>query len=313
MFVRKKQNKSGSVSIQIISKTRRKYKVVKTIGSGRTKEEIEVLYYQAKQKLSELEGQQSLFVSEEDVRIEAFINNLNNAQVRVIGHEFVLGKIYDLIGFSAIKEILFRHLVITRLVYPGSKLKTIDYLQRYQGVYIKKNKIYRFLDKLSNSLKEEVEKISFEHTKKVLGGKIGIVFYDMTTLYFEASEEDDLRRTGFSKDGKHQNPQIFLGLLVSSGGFPIGYDIFEGNIYEGHTLLPIVKKFEQKYNLSRPVVIADSGLLSKQNIENLVNEGYKFILGARIKNETKEIKKKFCQKIGKQNQFLPSKEKTQHV
>jgi transposase len=89
----------------------------------------------------------------------------------------------------------------------------------------------------------------------------------MTTLYFESSDEDDLLKTGFSKDGKHQCPQIFIGLLVGLGGYAIGYDIYEGNTYEGHTLIPFLEKMRQKFNLDKPVVIADSGLLSKNNIE----------------------------------------------
>ena len=75
-----------------------------------------------------------------------------------------------------------------------------------------------------------------------MGKTPGVVFYNLTTLYFEASDEDDLRKNGFSKDGKHHCPQIFLGLLVSFGGNPIGYDIFEGNIFEGHTLIPFSGK-----------------------------------------------------------------------
>ena len=85
-------------------------------------------------------------------------------------------------------------------------------------------------------------------------GEISIVFYDMTTLYFEASDEDDLRKTGFSKDGKHMNPQIFLGLLVGLGGYAIGYDIYEGNIYEGNTLIPFLENIGKKYGLSKPIV-----------------------------------------------------------
>jgi len=112
----------------------------------------------------------------------------------------------------------------------------------------------------------------------------------MTTLHFEASDEDDLRKTGFSKVGRHQDPQIYLGLLVSSTGFPIGYDIYEGNIYEGHTLIPFIQKFERKFNLSHPVVVADAGLLNTDNIEGLESEGYSYILGARIKNESTRIK-----------------------
>jgi transposase len=87
----------------------------------------------------------------------------------------------------------------------------------------------------------------------------------MTTLYFEASDEDDLRKTGFSKDGKHQNPQIFIGLLVGLGGYAIGYDIFEGNTYEGHTLIPFLEKISRKFNLDKLVIVADAGLLSNEN------------------------------------------------
>lgn len=152
------------------------------------------------------------------------------------------------------------------------------------------DQIYRFLDKLSSGLKTEVEKIAFNHTKKIIGKDIGIVFYDMTTLHFESSDEDDLRKTGFSKEGKHQHPQIYLGLLVSLGGLPIGYDIFEGNIFEGHTLIPVLEKFEERFNLNKPIIIADAGLLTKTNIQTLEQKGYKYIIGGRIKNETERIK-----------------------
>ncbi len=112
----------------------------------------------------------------------------------------------------------------------------------------------------------------------------------MTTLYFESGDQDDLRKTGFSKDGKHQCPQIFLGLLVGLGGYAIGYDIFQGNIFEGHTLIPLIEKISKKFNLSKPIIVADSGLLSADNIAALEKEGYEYILGARIKSETKKIK-----------------------
>lgn len=112
----------------------------------------------------------------------------------------------------------------------------------------------------------------------------------MTTLYFEASDEDDLRKTGFSKDGKHQCPQIYIGLLVGLGGYAIGYDIYEGSIYEGHTLIPFIEKISQKFKLDKPVVVADAGLLSNDNIKALEANNYEYILGARIKNESEKIK-----------------------
>ena len=290
MFIRKNKNRSGSYSIQIVSKQRGRYKVIKTLGSARSDQEIEFLYQRARQELQRIEGTTSLFVNRDDAKLESFISTLKNSQVQVIGPELIFGRIYDAIGFNQVESDLFRHLVITRLYQPGSKLKTIDYLQRFLGIDKDISEIYRFLDKLNTQLKDQVEQIAFEHTKTVLGGKISIVFYDMTTLHFEAADEDDLRRTGFSKVGKHQKPQIYLGLLVGLQGFAIGYDIFEGNIFEGHTLLPTIQKFEQRFKLDKPVVIADAGLLSKDNINMLQSNGYQYIIGARIKNESQRVK-----------------------
>lgn len=292
MFIRKNKNRSGNTSIQLISKAEGKYKVVKSFGSGKTDEEIERLYQKARQYLHEIDDNLKLFVDQEDIIIENYLKTLKNQQLQVIGPELIFGKIYDSIGYGAIEDGLFRHLVITRLYRPGSKLKTIDYLYRFMGITTSVDEIYRFLDKLSQGLKEEIEEISFRHTKKIIGKNIGVVFYDMTTLHFESSDEDDLRKTGFSKVGKHQNPQIYLGLLVSLGGYPIGYDIFEGDIFEGHTLIPVLKKFEKRFELKRPIVIADAGLLTKKNIEALQNEKYSFIIGGRIKNENEKIKRK---------------------
>ena len=292
MFVRQKKNKSGSVSVQLISKYGGKYKVEKTIGSGRSHEQISVFLHQARHELEKLKQQIGLFVSEQDTSIEGYLQTLENTQIRTIGPELIFGKIYDAIGFNAIDEELFRHLVIARLAFPLSKLKTIDYLYRYQGVCIDIDRVYRFLDKLNSTLKERVEQIAYQHTFKILKGKVSIVFYDMTTLYFEASQEDDLRKAGFSKDGKHHLPQIYIGLLVGLGGYAIGYDIFEGNIYEGDTLIPVIDKLAKKFNLSKPVVVADAGLLSKENINILAGIGYTYIIGGRPKSEPANIKSK---------------------
>lgn len=291
MFVREKKNKSGTVSVQIIDKSSGNYRVAKTIGSSSDPEEIAYLRKKAYTIMPTLIGQTSIdFWSDSTKEFVRNLKKVKTSQVQVEGPEKVFGKIFDDIGFGAIEQDLFRHLVITRLIAPGSKLKTVDYLERYKDISIDISKVYRFMDTLHRSLKEQVEQIAFDYTKSVLGGKISVVFYDMTTLYFESSDEDDLRITGFSKDGKPQNPQILLGLLVGSNGYPIGYEIFEGNKYEGHTLIPVLEHFQQRFNLSRPIVIADAGLLSTPNIKDLRSRQYEFILGARLKNESDEIK-----------------------
>jgi len=315
MFLRKKKNRSGSTSVQIISKAHGKYKVVQTIGSGDTEQEIQKLWYLGKQEMERLSAQSRIFISEQDTVVEQLMESLANASIRTVGPELIFGGLYDHIGFGKVREGLFRHLVIARLAFPLSKLKTAEYLYRYQGIDLDIDAIYRFLDKLNEQLKEEVEQIAFEHTRKVLKGKLTIVFYDMTTLYFEASDEDDLRKTGFSKDGKHQNPQIYLGLLVGLEGYAIGYDIFEGDTYEGHTLIPFLEKITSRFELGKPIVVADAGLLSNENLKALQAEGYQYILGARIKNEPDQIRQHIWKQEWEEGKVirLPRKDDTKLI
>lgn len=285
MFVRKKKNSSGSTSIQIIKKVNRINKVLKTIGSSSDAKVIEHLYQKALYELPRLYGA-TLFDKEE----QPDIANLNNDDISVVGPELVFGRIFKHIGFNRIKDPLFKDLSISRITHPGSKLNLSEYLRENNRKEVSVDKIYYFLDRLNTRYKKQVEDISFNYIRSLLKGNIGVVFYDMTTIYFESSQPDELRETGFSKEGKHQHPQIYLGLLVGRDGYPIGYDIFEGGIYEGHTLIPVLEKFEKRFDLNKPIVIADAGLLSNKNILALQESGYTFILGARIKNESKSIK-----------------------
>jgi len=301
MFVKKNKNRSGSVTVQIISKNFGKYKVVKLIGSAKDPDEVEKLVLRAEQIIANPnKNQLKLFSmkSRSALTIKSFVEGLKNTQVHTIGPELIFGTLFDRIGFSQIKNELFRHLVIARLAYPTSKLKTSDYLYRYKGVPVSTDSIYRFLDNLSNKYKKAVEDISFGYTKQSLGGTVSLLFYDMTTLYFETEDEDDLRKIGFSKDGKFQKPQIMIGLLVGKHGLPITYDIHKGNTFEGHTLMPILKKVQKRYGLGKPIVIADAALLSKKNLRDLTRNGYQFIIGARIKNESNEVKRKVLKRAG---------------
>jgi len=292
MYVRKKKNSTGTISVQVIDKSTGTYKVLKTIGSSNDPILVNDLVKQAKNYISKIQGQQEFdfFLGDDDYFLRTVLTSID--QVQLLGPELLLGKLFDEIGFRSIVDDIFRHLVITRLVYPVSKLKTTDYLFRYQGISYEVIEIYRYLDKLHKKQRQLIQQISYRHTLKIFNNELSIVFYDVTTLYFEAETEDDLRKAGFSKDGKHQNPQILLGLLVSINGYPLAYEIFEGNKFEGHTILPVVETFKKQYNLSRLVVIADAGLLSNENISQLQKKGYEFILGGRIKNEPEAIKNK---------------------
>ena len=290
MFVRQKKNKSGVVSIQVIDKSSGRYKLLRTIGSSSDLVQIDKLIEEARNYIKEIKKLNEFDFSNSNEFIQNILENIR--ALKLSGIDLVLGKIFDEIGFSKIEDNLFKDLVLYRLVYPKSKLKTTEYLYRFSQKQYSEDDIYRYMDKLHSKQKETVQKISFEHTRLILDSEISVVFYDVTTIYFESDNEDELRKTGFSKEGKHQNPQIVLGLLVSKNGYPLAYDIFEGNKFEGHTMLPIIDTFKEKYNLHQLVIIADSGLLSSSNVEELQEKKYEFILGARIKSESKSIKEK---------------------
>jgi len=290
MFVRKKINPSGIVSVQVIDKSAGKYKMLRTIGSSIDPVVVDHLVHQGEEWIKARSGQLEFDFTDERRLAHQVLNSIE--RITVHGTELLLGRLFDEIGFNAIPDPIFRQLVIARLSFPVSKLKTTDFLSKYQFFSIDVQQVYRYLDKLHRTQKNKVQQISYDHSRRVLGGEVSIVFYDVTTLYFEVDDEDELRKTGFSKEGRHQNPQILLGLLVSIDGYPLAYEIFEGNRFEGHTMLPVIDAFKALYSLTKLVIIADSGLLSSDNVRELTRKGYEFILGARIKSEASAIKER---------------------
>ena len=309
MFVEKKLNKSGSTSVRIMRKVHGKRKCVKVMGCSSDVDEIGLLVKRGNRWIEEHQRSVPLFeFDDEAVAYDKVLASLRQSQLRLVGPELVYGTLFDRIGYDRVKtsnDALFRALVVTRLYHPGSKLRTAEYMERFMHQSYSSDAIYRFLDELctrdktaeqvreakdeSIGVKWQVEQVAFEHTKAVMGGQVTVAFYDTSTLYFE-SQEDDVRVPGYSKDGKNENPQVVLGPLVGTGGNPIGYELHKGNQYEGTTLLPIVKKLEKRFKLSRPMIVADAGLLSAKNIEQLEEEKYEYIIGARVRSMSKTDK-----------------------
>lgn len=293
MFVRKKRNRSGSTSIVVVDKSDGIYREVKSFGASSDTDEIDSLYREASAWISKYGGQQLFDFDETQKAITETRNTISRIE-RTIQNapQSILNRIYDSIGFGAIGDDILRHLVVARVCQPLSKVATVEYLKSYFDEDVHLHNIYRYMDKLYSSQRELVQKISVEHTLKILGGCIGLVFYDVTTLYFESAPkpDDELRQAGFSKDGKTAESQIVLGLLVSKDGYPLSYSIFNGSQYEGRTMIPIIDDFVRRFSLTDFIVVADSGLMSEKNVKLLESAGYKYILGARIRSESPKIK-----------------------
>ncbi len=292
MYLRKKHNRSGSTSVVVVEKIRGCYRELQTIGVASDDTEITKLLHLGKDWIAKEQAKRhpNLDLFGEDHRakqfeieqVQQFISQIDNIVIN--GTQLILDRAFDSVGFNQIEDDVFRQLVLSRLAFPVSKAATVEYLKNYYDEDVNLSKIYRYLDKLNSTQQDVVQQISVDHTMRLFGGNIGVMFYDVTTLYFETDHEDDLRKTGFSKEGRHSNPQIILGLLVSLDGYPLAYTIHEGNKYEGHTMLPVIKEFVKQYNFDDFIVVADSGLMNTANIEQLEEMGYKYIIGARIKN-----------------------------
>lgn len=171
-----------------------------------------------------------------------------------------------------------------------SKMATVEYLKSHFDEAVDLNKIYRYLDKLYTQ-KDMVQRVSVEHTFRVLGGCVEMLFYDVTSLYFESFREDVLRTPGFSKDGKTAETQIILGLLVCENGYPLAYNIFNGSQYESCTIITVIDDFKRRFGLYDFIVVADVGFMIKRNIELLRSGNYSFIVGTRIKKYAGDVKK----------------------
>ena len=282
MFVRKKKNRSGSTSIVIVDKRGGRFKELHTVGIANGDGDIAALMDKGRKWIDEYNGVRRIDFEGIDRKTaeisdaEHFLNNIDS--VLLNGAKMILDKVYDSIGFNCITDNILRQLVIARLCQPMSKMATVEYLKSHFDEDVNLSKIYRYLDKLYNTQQDTVQRISVEHTFKVIGGRVEMLFYDVTSLYFESFREDVLRSPGFSKDGKTAETQIILGLLVCENGYPLAYSLFNGAQYESYTMIPVIDDFKQRFGIDDFIVVADSGFMIKRNIELLRSGGYDFIV-----------------------------------
>lgn len=278
---------SNSVSIQVYQIINRKRVIVRHIGTGKTEQEINNLIVLAQEFINVKSKQLFLFKNQDSKTI------LNISQTDYIGiyygffHELI-SKLIIQIGFDKINTSFLIDLVIMRLFEPASKLRSVELLEEYFGIKHRRQSYYDSASKWVD-FKETVEKITVKFAKKEYSFSFDLLFYDVTTLYFETFQEDDLRKNGFSKDNKSQQPQILIALMVTKEGFPIAYDVFSGNTFEGHTIIPMVKEFIKKHTVKEFTVVADAAMISAENIEQLTQNQINYIVGARLGNISKEV------------------------
>jgi hypothetical protein len=277
--VRTTKTASGATAVQIVSYDKGKTVVHHHVGSAHNKEALWRLCEQAEIWLATHAQQTRLFR-------DALSPIPERVQYLRTTHVFardVLLACFRFCGLDVLREPILLDLALMRLIEPASKLRTLELLNRYFGVTYAYRSVGRALHRFVKK-KDAIERIAFSFAKKSLNEPFALVLYDVTTLYFESFKADNLRIQGFSKDNKHIQPQIVIGLLVTASGFPVAWEVFKGNTFEGHTMLPVLTHFAEVNKVSLPVIVADAAMLSKTNLADLRTEGISYIVGARLGN-----------------------------
>lgn len=287
MKIRVVNTASSAKAVQVIRYENNRRIIVKHFGSCHTDEELEELTEIAKQWDKDYSNQLSIFSDENSTSV-LHINHCEFLGAYFTFFYQTIAHLQQQIGFRDIGDDLMNDLVVIRLFEPASKLHSIELLETYFGIKHRRQNFYKLAPDWLK-LKKEVETKVVDFAKKEYDFSYDLLFYDVTTLYFETFEEDELRKNGFSKDNKSQQPQILVALMVSKEGFPISYEIFAGNTFEGHTIIPVIKAFIEKHKVRQFTVIADAAMISSSNVEELKTNNINYIVGARLANLSNEI------------------------
>lgn len=283
--IREVKTGSGKIAVQVYVITKRKTVILKHIGSAKDQKEIENLKEEAKNWIEIETNTRGLFQLNQD-SFAKYYQYLGFSYQ--FAYEFLSQTFVDF-NFVKYTRSLFKDLVIAQILEPSSKRQNLLFLERFFGIKYNLNNLYTYLSVYDSKLKDNLEKEAIEIAKKHFGFDFSFVLYDVTTLYFESFKNDEFKRPGFSKDNKHHQPQIVIGLIVTREGFPVHYEVFAGNTFEGNTFLPTLLDFKNKYTVKNITVVADSAMFAKLNFDKLKENGVNYIVGARLLNQKKEI------------------------
>lgn len=333
MFIRTKSTpNSPRKSVQIVQSIRKdnkvSQKIIRHIGIAMDNEELEQLEFLAESIKIKLESidQKFLFspedlsrlrenskVKEDENDYKVNLKNIVEEDRVVSGIHDIYGKLFDELRYECVIKNpkrykaavrMFRDVVLARIANPRSKRSSVAMLEEDFGTKLNLDRVYSMMDLIDDEAIERLNDITYQHTLGLFKEKIDVIFFDCTTLYFETFIEDELRRNGFSKDLKFNQPQVLFALMVTKQGLPIGYKIFEGDKYEGHTVIPVLNEIKKKHDLGKVIFVADAGMFNNDNLEQLEelqDRKIEYVVGARLKNLPKKLQEEI---LGKNNKLI---------
>ncbi len=312
MFIRCRKYPNSPKKVLTICESQRHgekvvQKTIKYLGVAHNEDEYQALY-----KIGQIELK-ALKMAPEERKTNEIIDECGGALLgnmieigRIIdGLHDICGPMYDRLGLASLLSPYrygqLRDVLIARIANPESKLETSALLKRDYNRHISEHQIYRLMDNLVDQ-EENIKLKVFEFTKSFYNSEIvEILFFDVTTLYFESQKSDELRNNGYSKDHKVGEVQVVLALATTSKGLPIGYKLFPGNTAEVKTLLACVQEWKITLKIDRIVIVADRAMMSKQNLELMEEMGLQYIIAAKLKSLPKTLKEEI---VGRQKEKI---------
>lgn len=214
---------------------------------------------------------------------------------------------YRMFSFHNLADDCFRDLVIARIVHPVSKAKTKEWLEAKFGYGHRYSltALYRGMEQAYRlGYQEKLEQNIWDFVIQKFPHDLSVLFFDVTTLYYETFDEDDLRKFGYSKDHRENQPQLVIALTVNTQGIPLQVKVFAGNKFEGHTMIPCMQDIARKHDLKDFVVVADSAMVSQKNMGELESTGFKYIVGARLGNLPQKMFNQIVESVPKTDRSI---------
>lgn len=299
--IRTTKTSSKAIAVQVIRYEDRKMIVAAHIGSAHNEKELNALKKSASAWIKKTSKQISLFPASQ---LNVNFVQLDKCRYLGVRYEFIYEILTRIIGHfdfcSLTDKKMFVDLIIIRIIEPASKLHSLELLDEFFNIKYLRKDFYRYLPEFA-LLKDKTENKILALAKNEFNFDFSLVFYDVTTLYFETFQSDELRKPGFSKDNKSQQPQVLIGLIVDARGFPVAYEMFKGNEFEGKTFIPIISAFKRKYDIKELTVVADAAMLSLDNVKALKASGLSYIVGARTSNLPSKLIGEIDSKLERKN------------
>lgn len=273
-FLRKVPTGSGATAVQIVSKRGGQRKILEHLGSAHTESELALLMQVGREKLNAEQGTLDLGLEEEASTQAVVRSTRSGILINAIRAS------YAALGFDeAVNDEAFFQMVLARLVEPTSKADGVRVVRELGMDARHRNSLLASLKRANErDYRGKLADKCLRHAIET--GGIALLMYDVTTLYFEADDEDDLRKVGYSKE-RRVDPQIVVGLLVDRNGFPLDIACYEGNKAETHTFIPFLTDFIARHQIADMVVVADAGMFSLQNMSAVEEANMRFIVGSR--------------------------------